>query len=281
MTIDCAWVSKNLEALFCDKLTADEDRIARTHIGNCEHCKADVQALIGIDSVIKKYFQDQLAVARAPRRRRMSVAYGIAAAAVTAMLLLVVLQRPVQVNTNVPAAAVSQAQLPQTAPSIESVPAKTGAGIDNERAKPSVSSAEAKPAGADAQTAREFGKAPDAPEFLVIDPAGYSRTLQDYRGHVLLIGVWSSGQVETVANLERLYKTFGTNANLRFIGVASDHQPKPANTTFPIVYNQGSRLLGAVPGQFIVLDESGSVRLRGSLVKDFDALQKLLQGEFR
>ena len=281
MTIDCQWISKNLEALFCDQLTADEDRLARGHIANCEHCRAEVQALIGIDSLIKKYFQQQLAFAQAPRRRRMSVAYGVAAAAVAVILLVVFVQRPAQVNTSIPAAA-TQLQPPPNISSVEppAVPAKTDAVADSERAKPSVSSAESQPARPDAQaTLRAAGSSGNTPEFLVIDPAGYSRTLEDYRGLVLLIGVWNSGQPEATANLEQLYKGFGSNKNLRFLGVSNERQSKPANTTFPVVYNQGSRLLGAAPGEFVLLDEAGSVRLRGSLVNDFEDLQKQLRGQ--
>jgi len=57
----------------------------------------------------------------------------------------------------------------------------------------------------------------------------------------------------------------------------SERQPKPTNTTFPLAYNQGSRLFEAAPGDFVLVNETGSVQLRGSLVKDFDKLQKALK----
>jgi hypothetical protein len=119
----------------------------------------------------------------------------------------------------------------------------------------------------------------DASDFLVTDPAGYSHSIADYRGHVVVIGVWKSDQVETVANLERLYKANAANSNLRLLAVATDRSPKPANTTFPIVYNQGSKLFGAQPGEFVVLDENGMIELRGSLVKDFGNLTKAVRGK--
>jgi hypothetical protein len=117
----------------------------------------------------------------------------------------------------------------------------------------------------------------NSPDFLVTDPAGYSHNIEEYRGRVVVVGVWSHDQAESIANLERLYRANATNEKLRLIGVSNQHEPKPANTTFPIFYNQGSKLFGAKPGEFVLLDESGTAELRGSLVKDFDNLAKALR----
>src|SRR6185369_2063734 len=121
--------------------------------------------------------------------------------------------------------------------------------------------------------------ASSAPEFLLTDPAGYSHSLEDYRGHVVVIGVWRHDQRESIANLEQLYKTFATNSKIRFVGVPSDRQSKADNTTFPVLYNQGSKLFGAKPGEFVLLDENGNVETRGSLVKDIDSLTKALRSK--
>jgi hypothetical protein len=121
--------------------------------------------------------------------------------------------------------------------------------------------------------------ASNAPDFLVTDPAGYAHTLDDFRGHVVVVGVWSRNQGESIANLERLYKSFATNPKIRFVGVPNDRQSKPDKTTFPVLYNQGSKLFGAKPGEFVLLDENGTVESRGSLVKDIDALTKTLRGK--
>ena len=107
----------------------------------------------------------------------------------------------------------------------------------------------------------------------------YAVDLDDYRGHVVVIGVWAAGLSEPTANLDRLYKAFGPNPKFRFLGVSNQRSAKPANTTFPAVYNQGSKLFGALPGEFVLLDENGSIERRGSLVKDFNSLQKELQGK--
>src|SRR5207249_5425564 len=85
---------------------------------------------------------------------------------------------------------------------------------------------------------------------------------------------------EPASNFQRLYKAFGSNLKFRFVGVSTDRQPKPADTTFPLTYNQGSTLFGAAAGEFVLLDETGSVQLRGSLIRDFDSLLRGLQGNY-
>ena len=58
--MDCQWVEDHLEAIFSDKLAAEENRRARQHIESCDACRNEVQALIAIDPMIKKYFRAQL-----------------------------------------------------------------------------------------------------------------------------------------------------------------------------------------------------------------------------
>jgi hypothetical protein len=114
---------------------------------------------------------------------------------------------------------------------------------------------------------------PDSPDFLVSDPAGYAHSLDEYLGRTLVVGVWSRDQADVAGSFERLYRTFAANERLRFVGVSKD-QATPANTTFPVFYNQGSKLLGVQPGEFVVLDEKGVAELRGSLVTDFVVLSR-------
>jgi len=203
---------------------------------------------------------------------------GLAAATLAGIVLVLVLRGPA-VNTVSPPA---QTQIVPAAP-VDTIPPtiKATTAAEAERAKPSPESTggslnrrpgEDRPA----TTSVPGG---DAADFLVTDLAGYSWSLDDYRGHILLIGVWSSDQRASIANLERLYKSFGSNSKLRIVGVSNARQTKPTNTTFPVAYNQGSKLFGAGSGEFVLLDESGAVRLRGSLVKDFDSLRKYLQAQ--
>jgi hypothetical protein len=275
MTIDCQWISKNLESVFCDRLTGGLARAAHDHISNCEHCRAEVQALIGVDSLIKKYFQQQLAVARAPRQRRMFRVYALVAAGVAAMFILIFFQAPAQITTNQPNPAAS-VQMPVVIAPVQSpvAPVKAaGGGTDSERAKPS--SSPRQPAGLFSDAQQSAASRQDS-DFIVFDPAGYARTLADYRGYVVVIGIWDAQHPDSIDGFERLYKAFGSRSSLRFLGVLNGRERKPANTTFPILYNQGSKLFGAEPGEFILLDKAGTVRLRGSLTSDFADLEQQL-----
>ena len=287
MNIDCQWIEKNLESLFCGRLGTGEDRLAREHIEACERCRQEVVDLNAIDPLVKKYFHYELAQAVKPRPEpglagvRIGRVFGLGtvAAAAVAILMAAVLRAPQTSPIAVPS---EPAQVQIVPPVAVEPPAviKGGTAIIPERAKPS---SEGQKAASSVQTdqakASSLRPAVDSnsPDFVVSDPAGYSRTLEDYRGHILLIGVWASAQPASIANLERLYKTFGSNAKLRLVAVSNERQSRPLNTTFPVFYNQGSRLLGAKPGEFILLDETGTLRLRGSLVKDFEQLRSQLQ----
>jgi peroxiredoxin len=275
MNVDCQWVGKNLEALFCDALTESEERLARTHIKNCTLCRNEAHALNAIDPLIKGYFRRELEIARRPRVIHKGRVFGItgAAATVFAVLLFLLIRTP-QSTPAVPLLPAPEVNPPvasaDTPPTIKQNQTEEPA-----RAKPSPEPS----APADRQPRGTPTIGANAPEFLVADPAGYSHTLDEFRGHVVVIAVWSSNQAESITNTERLYKAFADNPKLRFLGVSSDRQSKPDRTTFPVLYNQGSKLFGAKPGEFVVLDENGTVEGRGSLVRDIDALTRTLRGK--
>jgi hypothetical protein len=275
MNIDCQWIENNLEAVFSGTLSQEDQGRAQHHIENCGTCGREVASLRSIDPLVKKYFEGELERVRRASPRTVArgrlLAFG-SAALIAVGLLLVVTWRTSPPNSPVPNLQPehSDASTQPAVPPLESV---DGASPQVERAKP----AESTP-GDTAQTPRVLPTpGSNTPEFLVSDPAGYSRTLDDYRGHVFVIGVLKAGETDAISNLERLYKTFGTNAKIRFLAVSIDRQRKPVNTTFPIAYNRGSKLFGALPGDFVLLNETGSIQLRGSLVNNFDRLQKALQ----
>jgi len=276
MSVDCQWVEKNLEALFCDRLSDDEKRVAEAHIQNCASCRREVQGFNAIDPLIKNHFRREMAVARTPRVLHKGKVAGLSGAAaavlVASLVLLVRTPQPNPVAAPIPA--------PPAASQVTSVnppePIKENPTAEPVRVKP-------EPApnapGENKTPSASPAVSPNAPDFVVSDPAGYSHTLDQYRGHVVVIGVWSPDQAEAVANIERLYKTYSANPKFRFLGVASERQPKPANTTFPIVYNQGSKLFGPRSGDFVLVNETGAVELRGSLVNDFENLRRVLQAK--
>jgi hypothetical protein len=273
MTVDCQWIEKHLEALHYGSLNTEENRLAGRHIESCASCRKEVDALNAIDPLIKKHFQRQLEIARQPRTVQRGRLFGLSAAAVAlvAVLLFVIVSGP-RLSPITPA----QPQIAPTASVEPPAPVKSNGTPEVDRTKPTA--APDKPL--DREPATQTAVTEDAPDFLVTDAAGYSHTLGDYRGHVIVIGLWNALQTEASANLDRLYKAYGANPKFRFLGVADNHTAKSANATFPVVYNQGSKLFGAHAGEFVVVDENGSLVLRGSLVKDFDTLTKTLQKSF-
>jgi hypothetical protein len=271
MSVDCQWVEKNLEALFCDRLGMEESRRARTHIENCVACRREVQALNAIDPLIRNHFHDGMAIARQPRVLHKGRAFGIgSAAAAVIVLAIVLLIRAPQPASLVPSVAALPNEVPVA--SVE-IPVKADPG-EPVRAKPSP-----EPGSPDRRPVVPPAAFSNTPDFLVADPAGYSHTLEEYRGRVVLVGVWKSGMGESIAAIEQLYKAYAGNPKLRFIGVSTDHQPRPANTTFPVLYNQGSKLFGAAPGEFVLLNQDGAVELRGSLLNDFESIRRTLQSK--
>ncbi len=279
MRIDCQWVSTNLEAISCDSLGAEEARLVRDHIQDCAHCRSEIESLEAIDVVIKKYVRHQMAVAHSPGRPRVAWGYVGAAAAVAIALVMAVSLQLQPGPASLPPAPDQSVTAPAPAenPGLDKDSESTATlRAKPEEAGPAAGAASGGPAAA-AAAAAAGPDASGAPEFVITDPAGYSRTLEDYKGYVLFFGVWQPTQPEAIANIERVYKTFGSNTRLRIVGISNQREANPANTTFPLFYNQGSRLLNAVPGEFVLLDQTGAVRLRGSLLTPPDNLMKVLR----
>jgi len=274
---DCQWVENNLEAIFCETLTPELNQRARQHINGCDSCRQEVEALTAVDSLVRRNFRRDLQTAQSPRVMNRTRVLGLSSAALaTVAVLLFVVVRASQNDPVLPTvptpgapAATASADLP--------APVPNDAPNDVQRAKPTAApDRESPPVAGLATSASENG-----PDFLVIDPAGYSHTVDEYRGHIVVIGVWSNDQPQPTGNLERLYKANASNTKIRFLGVSNDSndsQRRPASTTFPVAYNQGSKIFGARVGEFVLLNEAGTIQLRGSLTNDFDSLRKALQG---
>lgn len=239
-------------------------------------CGSEVAALNAIDPLVKKYFQSELN--RVQQGSSRTIAKGrlvlvSSAALIAVSLLIFVTLRTAHLDFAGPSTArapvANSAQPLQTVPSAKGTDESATAGAV-ERAKPLDSAAPA-------VVANGTVAMPDnnAPDFMVIDPAGYSRTLADYKGYVFILGVLRADQLDATSDFDRLYKEFGSNRKFRFLAVSPDRQIR--NTTFPIAYNRGSKMFGALPGDFVLIDEAGSIQLRGSLVRDFDRLEKTLQ----
>ena len=111
MTVDCQWIHKNLETLFCGTLSPEENRIARAHIESCGSCDKEVAALNAIDPLVKGYFQTELnralrvSAARSRplwrRRPALTSTFVLAASILLAVALRTPHQNPVIYSTSV------------------------------------------------------------------------------------------------------------------------------------------------------------------------------------
>jgi len=270
MKVDCSWFGTKLEAYFCETLGDEDLRLAAEHLNSCLTCRREVQALNDIDPVVRQLFEFRMSKAEAAQRaprRRIGFQLGLAgvALAMAAILAFVVLTRqyspqPVQ---SLPSAASNADTNAPVAENTKSEDLSTPQLLkpDAPITKPSEPTTASEPAIPD-----------NAPEFLVITPEGYSKSLQDYKGRVLVLGVWSGDQAEAVQNLQKLYQAFGTRRDVRILGASALNQARPAGTTFPIVFNNGSRLLETRTSNFVVVDKEGNVQMRDSLAGDSNAL---------
>jgi len=275
MIVDCLWIEKNLEALFSDTLSDDESRLARSHIETCAACRQETMALNAIDPLIKNHFRRELAIARRPPLVHKARVLGLsgAAAAVVALLLFFATRTPQALPVVAPVAGVPTIQAPAPEPPA-TPPIKADDPAAIQRAKPTPA-----PNVVPDRKPQVPPVTSNSPELLVTDAAGYSHTIDEFRGRTVVIAVWDNDQSESIANIERLYKANVANPKIRFVVVSNERLPKPTNTTFQTFYNQGSKLFGAKPGEFVMLNESGATELKGSLVKDIESLRRELQGK--
>ena len=270
MKVDCRWFGINLEAYFCETLGADDLRLAAEHLNTCPNCRKEVQALNDIDPLVKQLVEFRMAKAEAaPLAPRRSIGFQLglagAALAMTAALAFLFITRQ--------AGSPSVQQLPSTA----AVANPDSPAAETTKIEDATPTFRAKPdAPVTRPTELKTGIEPvipeNAPEFLVINPEGYSTNLQEYKGRVLLVGVWSSDQPEAVQNLQKLYQAFGTRREVRILGASTRSLDRPAGTTFPMVFNNGSRLLETRTSHFVIVDKEGKVQMRDSLVGDSAAL---------
>ena len=270
MKVDCQWFGANLEAYFCEGLGVEELRLASEHLNTCLSCKSEVQALRDVDPVVKQVLDFRMAKARtaalAPRRS-IGFQIGLAGAGVAlaaALVFAVFIRQP---SGSGESAAV-------IAPTLQSSDSSNTKSVKGDGSAPT---GRLKPDAPDQPTSVK-PTAPEpiipegAPEFAVIDPYGYGTSLADYRGRVLLFGIWSADHREATQNLQRVYQAFGSRRGLSVLGVARRKQDQLPGITFPMVFNDGSRLLEAHESDYVVIDKEGRVQMRGSLAEDANVL---------
>lgn len=264
MTQNCQWFDSKLDAYFEGKLAGAEFHSFEEHRNGCSDCQrrvAELDAqLTQVEPVLREVLRYRLAQSqraatwnyRSRVWRLALVGSGVAVAGVLSAALLFKEAAPPP-----PIAA----QPPTLEEPVAAPPVKTDK-VENagtvQRAKP-----DEKPELGSAATPKAGDVTADGPEFAIIDAAGYSASLETYRGKVLLFAVVSPEEREAVRNLQSLYNEFGANPGVRVLGVATHRDTALAG--FPVFYNQGSKLLGVEKGQFLLADGAGRIVLRGTL----------------
>jgi len=270
MTANCEWFDSQLDAYFEQSLQGGALNQFDQHRASCPDCREKLQVLdrelSSADPLSRQVLHYRLAQARTaatwnakPRVLKLAFAgSGVALAAVIGVGLLMPGQTapPPQIAVETPAPVAPQ---PAPIPKTDKIENPTG-GI--QRAKPDAGVA------ANAQGVVESRPAVgDNADFAIIDAAGYSASLETYRGKVLLFAVVSADHAEAVSQLQQLYQTFGANPGLRVLGIPTRRDAKLAGATFPVFYNQGSKLLGVEAGDFLLLDTNGAAKLSGTLTE--------------
>jgi len=266
MKIDCRWFSTNLEAFFCESLGTEDFKLASEHLQTCLSCRKEFQALHETDPLVKQVLAYRMTKARAAAfapRRSMGFQLGLATAAVA---LLAVLGIVIFNQTERPKGSANQSAAQSPDPSKDEDKGEPSLSID--RTKPDAPDPRLQPV----KPPPEPAISDNAPEFQVITPEGYSKSLQDYRNRILLFGVWSADRPETSQNLQRLYQAFGTRRDLQILGISSRGQDRPAGMTFPMVFNNGSRLLETRVASYAIVDKDGRVQWSDTLVGDSNVL---------
>lgn len=264
MTNNCQWCESKTEAYFSGDLNPEDLNAFDAHLASCAGCREQVEGIKGIDPVVQQVFQRRLALARSaagwntgPRVWKVALAgSSIALAALLAVSLATTLRQEAPATEIVK--KTPEVVQPFVDPLIEDPKVKSNPATDPQLGKTEEGTS-VPPAPQPGLDNRDAG-----PDFVIVDLSGQAWNLNDFRGRVLVFGIVSSDQKEAVANLKGLYKDFGSNPNIRILGVAN-HRDDKIDAGFPLWFNHASRLLGLENGQFMLIDSAGKSKLRGTL----------------
>jgi len=257
---NCDRFKSKLEAYFCDTLAEEDLRFGQTHLESCAECSREVESLKSVDPMVRAVLQRRLLLARMAAQantRPRILKLGLAAAGLAAAVFVLSVGTVFLRETPPPPVIV---QKPPTVP-VETDVRKDGV----EQEIPGL----LKPKGGKPvePAPQPYLDSPqvDGPDFAITDAAGYTRTLETYRGRVVLFGVLSPEQKAAVSNLQQIYDDFGSNPGIRVFAVARRREDKLNSATLPTHFNNGSKLLGVREGEFLLIDATGKTKLEGSL----------------
>ena len=256
---NCEWINPKLEAYFTDELPGEELQNVQTHLAACAECRRQVESFNEIDSMVRGVFKRRVALAQQAaqmntRPRLFKIALASTSFAIVALLLVLGLTFFQQ--TPAPPVAV---QHPPSVPEVQPEVKKDDV-VEIGRAKPDD---DAPAASAVDPSFEHVGS--DAPDFVITDAAGYTTTLESYRGRAFLFGVVSPDQKSAVAGMQQIFDSFDSNGGIRIVGISRHREEGFDKARFPIRFNHGSKLMGVADGHFLLLDATGKPRLEGSL----------------
>ena len=272
MTDDCKFVESNLEDFLTDQADAATQGRLEQHLETCKGCRDEVAGYEEVDRRVGVYFDRQVAIANAGRSVRVGT---FAAASVMAGVALVALVLWLPGSSDQPVVSVPMAsESPATGEAVVDEVAKATDLPATSRAKPATDSGEGNLSETietietiEPMTSGGEVAAPLDQAFAVTDPAGYSYTMSDFSGSVMVIAVFDE-QSSGVPAFQQAYDAFGATPNLRFLGVTLTPSSQPDGVTFPVMLNRGSSLVGTPAGEFVVVTAEGKVHTRGSLEND-------------
>ena len=267
MNVDCRWVDSNLEAVLSDQLDPDQKSGFEKHLNTCEYCRGEIEGYAKVDRLVGAYMNQQTARAYEVPHPRISSGRLAAVATAAAAVLAVVLWLPSVANQPAtqapPLAEVSAPDTPSAVVDIDKAPDAPA----SERAKPGVDAAPAQEAQTAPASTADIPESAD-PRFYVTDAAGYSCSLDDFAGSVLVFAVFGESYAEA-ARFQEVYDSYAPKSNLRILGVSTvTTADRPSGITFPLMTNRGSSLLDTPAGEFVVVGADGTPHRRGSLNDD-------------
>ena len=260
MSNDCQWVESRLEDFLADSAPPEVRIRIESHLDTCTACRQEVEGYRKVDNLVRSHFEHQLARAESGTNLSFRPLRVAGAFAGTGGLVLAV-WLGMGVSEPMPAPSLEEAGISPTG--VEDPLLKAEEEADILRAKPTEE--EAVP-GLDLLTpARETVARPAAEamrSFYVTDAAGYTRTLADYSGSILVLGVFGDGGQDA---FENAYASYGTDTRFSFVGVTSTTDQRAEGITFPLLVNRGSSLLETPASGFTIVAPDGEIYRRGSL----------------
>jgi hypothetical protein len=260
--MNCQWLDSRLESYFCDGLAEEDRQVFQKHLTSCERCRQQVESLREMDPLIRGVLQRRLALARMaahsnPRPRLFKL--GMVAASLVSAGFLVVMGVRFQQEPLLPPppVAVQPPPVQEIQPQVKKDPSSES---NTALLKPK-DGTPVKPA----PQPHLDSPLPDGPDFSITDAAGYTATMETYRGRILLFGVVSGEEKAAIANLQLIYDAFGSNPGIRVFAVARHREDRFNGVSFPVFFNNGSKLLGVQDGMFLLADATGKSRLEGAL----------------